>query len=106
MERREFLKLSPAAAAATTTLTLTMPGGEPEPFDVRALRLQPGDVVVLTAPSYINQDTAERLKAYLDRALTPLGVKAMIMGDGLTVAGVLRTGVAGDGGHDLGRGKG
>jgi hypothetical protein len=95
------LKLSPAAAGATATLTLTEPGHEPEPFDVGVLRLKPGDVVILTAPGCISCESAERIKAYVERYLQPFGVRAFVMGDGLRVDGVLR-GAAGHGGGDLG----
>ena len=108
MHRRDFLKLTPAA---TATLTLTTPGapGTPpivEPFDVGVLRLEPGDVLVLTTPGCISIETAERIKAHVERELLPLGVKAWIMGDGLTVAGVLRGRAGGAGGGDRGGGKG
>jgi hypothetical protein len=106
MQRRDFLKLTPAAAGATATLTLTEPGHEPEPFDVRVLRLQPGDVVIFTAPGTISRETAERLTTYAEAHLLPAGVKAAVMGDGLTVAGVLRGGHTGGRGADLPGGKG
>jgi hypothetical protein len=92
MDRRQFFQLTPLAAVATTgTLTITEPGKDPVgPLDLSVLRLQRGDVIVITTPHGVSSDTASRIKAYVEGALQPLGVTAWVMGDGLTVAGVLR----------------
>jgi hypothetical protein len=66
-------------------------------FDVSVLHVQPGDVVVLTTPGPVSRESAERITAYIDRELHPLGAKAWLMGDGLTVARVLRGGEGGPG---------
>jgi hypothetical protein len=91
--RRSFLKLSTTAAPAmSAALVIREPDKPPAELDVTVLRLQPGDVLVLTAPGSIPAATAERITQYLEQYVTtPLGVRALVFGDGLTVAGILRT---------------
>lgn len=60
----------------------------PEIKQVQILRLEPGDVVVLSAPGNISTDTAHRLKEYWDRNFE--GFKCVVMGDGMEVHSVLR----------------
>ena len=87
MDRRKFLQLSPAAATATASLTITEPGKEPVgPFGLSVLRVQPGDVVILSAPGCVSQECAARLRAYCE-AMLP-GTKWLVMSDGLRVDGV------------------
>lgn len=52
-------------------------------FEVAKLELKPGDVVALTAPGMITNETAKRLKEHFERALP--GVTVLIMADGLKV---------------------
>lgn len=87
MNRRQFLEL-PAALPAAGALTLTTPTGET--FDVQVLRLKAGDRLVLTTPHAISHDTAERVRTFLEHHLAALNVTAMVLSDGMKIAGVLR----------------
>lgn len=91
MDRREFVKLAPLGSAAVAA-SLTVPEDEKNAitFDVSVLRVKRGDVVVLTAPGFISDETADRLKKFLEFQLETLGASAWILGDGLKVDGVLR----------------
>jgi hypothetical protein len=88
--RRTFLKLSPAfpAGALTASLVVKADGQELQSFDLSVLKAQAGDIIVLTAPGPISQDTATRLRKCWDATFPTL--QAMVMGDGLRVDGVLR----------------
>lgn len=91
MNRRDFVKLSPAfpVAAVTATLTLKEEGQPPiGGLDVSVLKLEPGDVVVLRVEGHILMATAERIKAHWECAVP--GTRAFILADGMTVEGVLR----------------
>jgi hypothetical protein len=90
MDRRDFVKLTPAFAAVPA-VTLTAKRDDGTAFfsaDLGVLRLQPGDIVVLISPSHISADTARRLGEHLEKVV-PDGVKFMVLADGLEV-GVLR----------------
>lgn len=58
-------------------------------IEVQNLRLEPGDVVVLTAPGAISDEIYRRLKEKLEPELGQ-GVKVICLGDGLRVDSVLR----------------
>jgi hypothetical protein len=91
MNRRNFFALAPAFPVAAVTATLTLrEQGKPdiEGLDVSVLKLQPGDGVVLQCDGPISHDTADRIRATWE-AWMP-GTKAIVMGDGLSVKGVLR----------------
>lgn len=90
MNRREFVALAPAfpVAAVTASLTLRQDGHEPVDVDVSVLKLQPGDTIVLQCPALISSETAVRLKNQIEH-LFP-GATAIVLGDGLTITGVLR----------------
>lgn len=60
----------------------------PEIKQVQILRLQPGDIVVLSAPGCISNETAQRLKEQWERSFE--GFKCAILGDGIEVQKVLR----------------
>jgi hypothetical protein len=91
MNRRSFIKLSPAfpAGAVSAALVLKEDGKDEISLDLAVLKTQPGDILVLTAPSAISPDTAERLSKHFEHAFP--GLKAMVLGDGLKVDGVIRT---------------
>jgi len=91
MKRRDFVKLAPAfpVAAVTASLTLRETGKEPVELDVSVLKCQPGDTLVLTAPDNISEDTAARIKAWIEHTFENR-IKAMVLGDGLTIEGVIR----------------
>ena len=91
MNRREFVKLSQAFPVAAVTASLTLrEEGKPdvEGLDVSVLRVQPGDIVVLSVPGCISSHTAERIKAQWE-SLCP-GTRAAVLGDGMKIDGVLR----------------
>jgi hypothetical protein len=90
MNRREFVALAPAFPVGAVTATLTVKEADKSPvdLDVSVLKLQPGDTLVLTAPGYITQEAAERIKRYTEERFP--GVNAIVLGDGLKVDGVLR----------------
>lgn len=54
---------------------------QPIVFDVGRVTLNPGDRVVLTCPSAISRDTADRLQAYWEGFYPD--TKALVLGDGL-----------------------
>lgn len=90
MDRRSFVKMSAAlpAAAVTASLTLKEEGKPPiEGLDVSVLRLQPSDTLVISAPGNISADVANRLRQMVEASLD---CRAIILGDGLKVEGVLR----------------
>lgn len=91
MDRRSFLKLSPAlpVGAVTASLVLREDGREPVTLDVSVLKTQPGDVLVLSTPNPISEEAARRIKAHVEHVWPEL--KAMVMGDGLKLDGVIRT---------------
>lgn len=62
----------------------------PEIKQVQIVRLEPGDIVVLSAPGMISNETANRLKEHFERHFEPEGLKCMVVGDGLEVQKVLR----------------
>ncbi len=62
----------------------------PEVKKVQVVRLEPGDIVVLSAPGYISNETANRLKEHFERCFEPEGLKCVVLGDGLEVQKVLR----------------
>ncbi len=92
MNRRTFLKASPAFPVATVTAALVLreAGQEPVELDLSVLRVQAGDLVVLSVPGPISEACAARLNACFQDHLAP-GVKVIVLGDGMKVDGVLRT---------------
>lgn len=60
----------------------------PEIKQVQVLRLQPGDVVILTAPGHISAETARVIKEHWERNFE--GYKCAVLGDGIEVQKVLR----------------
>jgi hypothetical protein len=62
----------------------------PEIKQVQILRLRPGDIVILTAPGRISDETARRLKEQWETSFQPEGLKCAVMGDGVEVQKVLR----------------
>ena len=62
----------------------------PEVKQVQIVRLEPGDVVVLSAPGSISNETAVRLKEHFERHFEAEGFKCMVLGDGMEVQKVLR----------------
>lgn len=93
LDRRRFLQLSPAFPAATVTGSLTLrKDGEPPitDLDLSVLRLQRGDVLVVTTPGQITAEYGNRLSARLNEFLEQFGATALVFSDGVTVAGVLR----------------
>jgi hypothetical protein len=94
MNRRHFIGLTPAFPAAAVTASLTLrEEGKPtiDGLDVSVLRVKPGDVVILRCTGHITHDYANRIVEYVTRLL-PEGATAMVLGDDLSVDGVLRTG--------------
>lgn len=92
MDRRHFLAMAPAfpTAAMSASLTLREEGKPDINLDLSVLKLQPGDVLVLTVPGSIHDDTAAYIKASVAAVFHPKDIKVMVMSDGLSVAGVLR----------------
>ena len=90
MNRRDFVKLSPAfpAAAVTATLTLKEDGKRPINLDVSVLKLERGDTLVLSCDGDMSMNTADRIRFEVEHLLP--GIKALIVADGLNVEGVLR----------------
>jgi hypothetical protein len=90
MNRRSFLKLSPAfpAAAATVTLTLREEGQQPVELDVRVLKLQKGDIVVLSAQQHLSVDACTMIQRHWADHFE--GIKALVLQADLKVEGVLR----------------
>lgn len=60
----------------------------PEVKQVQILRLEPGDIVVLSAPGMISEDSAQRIKNYWDESFNDF--KCVVLGDGIEVTKVLR----------------
>jgi hypothetical protein len=92
MNRRQFVKLSTAFPAATVTASLTLhKDGEPpiNNLDLSVLRVQPDDIVVLHCDGPIDEAQAARLKALWEARFPH--TRAVVLGDGLSVAGVLRS---------------
>jgi hypothetical protein len=86
MDRRDALTAILALPAGSSLFTTEPATGTP-------LKVQSFDLIVLTAPGFISQETAERLKHYMD-ALIPAGVenvRCVVLGDGLSVS-VIRQG--------------
>lgn len=92
MNRRSFLALTPAfpSAAVTASLVLREEGKSPVELDVNVLRVQPGDTLILSAPEAISAETAARIKTFVEREF--LGIRALILSDGLSIDGVVRVG--------------
>jgi hypothetical protein len=92
MERRDFLKLTPAlpAAAPALSLTLKQPDGSELKTDVAVLRLQPGDTLVLMPTEHLLARDAQGLRDML-KLWAPQGVQVMILQAGMQL-GVLRQG--------------
>lgn len=57
----------------------------PEAERVEIVRVQPGDVIVLTFPGLISQETAERIKRTCESNLFPNN-RVMVIGDGARVS--------------------
>ncbi len=91
MNRRSFLKMSPAlpVGAVTASLVLREEGKEPIELDISVLKVQAGDTLVLSCERPMSQDTAARIKAYVEHVWPEL--KALILQDGLKIDGVIRT---------------
>ncbi len=62
----------------------------PEVKKVQIVRLEPGDIVVLSAPGCISNETASRLKEHFERCFEPERLKCIVLGDGMEVQKVLR----------------
>jgi hypothetical protein len=91
MDRRDALTAILALPAGSSLFTTEPATGTP--MTVTPLKVQSFDLIVLTAPGFISQETAERLKHYMD-ALIPAGVenvRCVVLGDGLSVS-VIRQG--------------
>lgn len=90
MDRREFVKLTPAfaAGAVSASLVLREDGKEPVELDVSVLKLREGDTLVMSTAGPIPAETAERIKVWVEDKFP--GIRAMVMGDSLRVDGVLR----------------
>lgn len=90
MDRRLFIKMSPAfpAAAVAATLTITEDGKPPIDLDVRVLKLQQGDTVVLSSPRLLRVEECHMIRRYWED--NHEGIKAMVLVDGMKVDGVLR----------------
>lgn len=91
MDRRSFLKLSPAfpVGAVSAAIVLREEGKEDVELDISVLKTQPGDTLVLSTPHMISQETAARIKAHLQHEWPTL--KAIITDGGLRIDGVIRT---------------
>ena len=91
MDRRSFIKMSPAfpAGAVSAALVLKEEGREDVSLDISVLKTQPGDIIVLTAPGGVSDEVATMLQAHIERIFPTL--KAIVLGDGLKVDGVIRT---------------
>lgn len=89
---RELIEMPPAfpEPSVTASFTVREQGKEPIELDVSVLKLQPGDTLVLSVPGPLRQEIAERIKASAEEYLKDKGVKAMVLGDGMTIDGVLR----------------
>lgn len=57
-------------------------------FPVSVLKVEPGDTLVLTLNGHCSQEMAESIKALAEERWP--GMKAMVLGEGLKVSGVLR----------------
>lgn len=90
MERRNFLKMAPAfpAAAVSASIVLHQDGLEDTDLDVSVLKLERGDTLVLSTDRAISEDVAKRIRDYMEDKFP--GIKAMVLGDGLSIDGVLR----------------
>jgi hypothetical protein len=62
----------------------------PEVTKVQIVNLERGDIVVLSAPGSISNETANRLKEYFERHFEAEGLKCMVLGDAMEVHKVLR----------------
>jgi hypothetical protein len=90
IDRRSLLKYAVQSATLPAVVLSVRDEGEPPvDLDIGVLRLQAGDLVILTAPGSISEPTAQRLKQAFE-SLLPTGVQVAVMGDGLKVDGVLR----------------
>lgn len=91
MERRDFLKLTPALpAVASVTLTAKAADwSDVFSADIGVLRVKPGDVVAIFVPGAISMDTVGRIQQYMGQ-LFQEGVKCAVFSDGMSI-GVLRT---------------
>jgi len=86
MDRRSFLKAP--AAAATAALVVREDGKAPLELDLAVLHMQAGDVLVLSVPGSISQETSTRLTACFEARWPQITV--LVLGDGMKVDGVLR----------------
>lgn len=78
------------AAAVSGALVLREAGKESVELDVSVLKCQPGDMLVLRHQGPITQEMAVRIQASVED-LFDGRVKAMVLSDGLSLEGVLRT---------------
>jgi hypothetical protein len=62
----------------------------PEIKQVQILQLEPGDIVVLSAPGCISNETARRLSDQWEQSFQSQGLKCVVLGDGCEVQKVLR----------------
>ena len=71
MNRREAL-LTFLALPATTVITKT--------------QIQAQDLLVITAPGHISEESAKRIKKFTEEVFNDLNIKVMVMGEGLTLS--------------------
>ena len=90
LSRRRFLGLGPAmpAAAVTASLTITQQGHAPITLDASVLRLQTGDVIVLSCPRQISNEAARRIRDSLGEILPR--VKVILLSGEMKIDGVIR----------------
>lgn len=90
MNRREFVKMSPAFAGAAVSASIVVrEEGKPDhEFGVSVLRTQPGDTLVLQCQGHISSETAARC-GQVFKQLMP-GLKVLVLDESVTLAGVLR----------------
>lgn len=90
MNRRSFLALSPAfpAAAVSASLVLREEGKRPVELNMSVLKLQTGDSLIIQSEGHLSAAEAESIKGLMEHHFP--GNKAMVMSDGLKLAGVLR----------------
>jgi hypothetical protein len=93
MNRRDFVKMSPAFAGAAISASLVVreDGKETLELGVSVLKVQSGDVLVLTVDDYLSYESTRRLEEMVAPLFAP-GVKILLLQRGMTLDGVLRQG--------------
>lgn len=91
LNRRSFWKLCAGAPLTAAVVVRDDTGAPAFVGDVSVLRVQAGDVVIITAPGMISDESATRIKAAFERYCgLPADIRFAVMGDGLKVDRVLR----------------